>query len=272
MNFEYTLTLNRDNEWAMDKHHFHDQIEILLSLTDAGNIFANNTLYPLKKGSLLILKDTTLHKTIASNCNLYERYILHFSSEILRELSTNQTNLLAVFNTPVNYFFLNEAELTKVISMFESCRHLEDHIFGNDLRKNIAFIQLLLHLSSLVKKDGDSHKPKNKNFEKISPMLEFINNNIDQELTLDLLANKFYMNKFHLSRTFKTVTGFTLMTYVINCRILKSRELLRKGYSVQEAGELSGFNNNAHFIRTFGKYTGISPGKYMKLYKESRNQ
>ena len=41
------------------------------------------------------------------------------------------------------------------------------------------------------------------------------------------------------------------------------------GYSVQEAGEMSGFSDNSHFIRTFGHLTGLTPGKYAKEYQSS---
>ena len=46
--------------------------------------------------------------------------------------------------------------------------------------------------------------------------------------------------------------------------MLKARQLLKEGVSVQQAGELSGFSDNSHFIRTFGHLTGTSPGRYAR--------
>jgi len=60
-----------------------------------------------------------------------------------------------------------------------------------------------------------------------------------------------------------------VMEYIIHCRILQARRLLQEGHSVQEAGELSGFSDNSHFIRTFRKLTGTSPGRYAKEYQSS---
>ena len=59
------------------------------------------------------------------------------------------------------------------------------------------------------------------------------------------------------------------MDYVINCRILKARSLLRNGMRVQEVGENVGFRNNEHFIRTFKKLTGTPPKRYAMMYKDS---
>ena len=72
-----------------------------------------------------------------------------------------------------------------------------------------------------------------------------------------------------LCHIFKEGTGFSLMDYVINCRILKARSLLRNGMRVQEVGENVGFRNNEHFIRTFKKLTGTPPKRYAMMYKDS---
>lgn len=268
MNFEYTIKLNKDNEWSMSKHHFHDKYEMLLSLSDAGSLFAGGKLYPLKKGTLIVLKDTVLHKTIANDCDLYERYVVHFSKEVLREISTKKTDLVSAIGKFTQCVRLAEDELESLVSLLENCRNINCDNFGCDLKRDIAFLELMLEVSSFVGNKDHFDYVDNSGFNRIAPILEYINGNIAKDMNLDFLAEKFYMSKYHMSRTFKSVTGFTIMDYIINSRILLARELLRKGYNVQQAGELSGFNNNAHFIRTFGKFTGISPGKYMRGYRE----
>ena len=62
-------------------------------------------------------------------------------------------------------------------------------------------------------------------------------------------------------------TGFSVMEYIIYSRVLRARQLLQEGVSVQQAGELSGFSDNSHFIRTFGHLTGLTPGRYAKEYQ-----
>ena len=85
-------------------------------------------------------------------------------------------------------------------------------------------------------------------------------------MTTQSIADAFYMSKYHLCHIFKEGTGFSLMDYVINCRILKARSLLRNGMRVQEVGENVGFRNNEHFIRTFKKLTGTPPKRYAMMY------
>ena len=70
-------------------------------------------------------------------------------------------------------------------------------------------------------------------------------------------------------RVFKSATGFSVMEYIIYSRVLRARQLLKEGISVQQAGEMSGFSDNSHFIRTFGHLTGTSPGRYAREYLNS---
>ena len=99
--------------------------------------------------------------------------------------------------------------------------------------------------------------------------MDYIQENLTEPLTLDQISNKFYISKHYLCRIFKSATGFSVMEYIIHSRILRARQLLQEGVSVQQAGELSGFSDNSHFIRTFGNLTGTSPGRYAKEYQSS---
>ena len=49
MNLKYEVTLNVDNEWKMNRHHFHDEFEILLSLSDAGHVLLKIKSIPWEK-------------------------------------------------------------------------------------------------------------------------------------------------------------------------------------------------------------------------------
>lgn len=272
MDFDYKLNFNQDNEWYMKSHHFHESFEILLSLTDAGSCFAESNLYPLKRGTLLLLKETVLHRTIADNCQRYERYVLHFTKETLKTLSTKQTDLTAQFSKKNICIQLDEEELSILIALFEKCRQFKSNAFGDDLKRDMGFVDILLKVWSLFQDNEPIDSSDNCDFRRVAPILDYIQGNLYENLSLDSIAENFYISKYHLCHVFKTATGFSVGEYIINNRILKARSLLRDGYSVQAAGELAGFRNNAHFIRTFGKLSGVSPGVYRKQYQQGIKQ
>lgn len=272
MNLDYSLHFNLDTEWLMQKHHFHENYEILFSLSNAGKCFAGSSTYPIERGTLLIIKDTVLHRTIADKCTDYQRYVLHFSEETLKSISTPQTDLLSVFSKLSPFIRIEENNIPEMIKLFKSCEAPKTNKFGDDLRRGIAFIELLLKTCELMEDQRPSEVSVNFDFMKVSPIIEYIQNNLEEDLSLDSIAKKFFMNKYYMCHIFKSSTGFSMGEFIINHRVLMARALLREGCSVQEAGERSGFKNNAHFIRTFGNLSGKSPGQYKKEYIMSNKE
>lgn len=268
MNFDYQVSLNRDSDWHMHRHHFHEGYEILLSLSNAGSFFTERALYPLRRGTLLLLEDTVLHRSITNASIVYERYVLHFTHETLAAISTPQTNLLSQFSKVNRCIELEEDQLLELVSLFEKCCQPKSNAFGDDLKRNVTFIELLVKICVLLGHNNAIDASKIENFTRVAPILEYIQCNITKELRLDSIADHFFMSKYHLCHIFKAGTGFSIREYIIHYRILKARALLRNGCSVQDAGEQSGFYNNAHFIRTFGKLSDMSPGRYRKEYQK----
>ena len=65
-NIEFRLALNQNDTWNMSRLHFHDHYEFLLPLTSPGNIFVNDQVYPLERGTLYLIGENTLHRTMAT--------------------------------------------------------------------------------------------------------------------------------------------------------------------------------------------------------------
>ncbi len=267
MNIDYEIKLNKDNDWNMKKHHFHENYEILLSLTNSGSIFLENNVYNIKRGTLILIKNTSLHRTMVDKKILYKRYIVHFPQSTLSEISSEKTDLLSKFCGDDICIQLTEDQLSSIILIINKIMNKDLEKFGSDILKDIAFIELLIKISNYFDYNTNKNSTNNFKFNKIHPIIKYIEKNIEGDLSLDTISNNFYISKYHLCRIFKESTGFTLREYIISTRVLKSCAFLRKGCNVQTAGELSGFNNNSHFIRTFSNLKGISPGQYMKKYK-----
>ena len=229
------------------------------------------SLYPLKRGTLLLMDEAVLHRSIADSSVVYERYVLHFTRETLAELATKETDLLSRFRGVTRCIQLEENRLLLLAALFERCSRAGTGSFGDDLRRDIAFLELLLTICTLLDDKEPVSAPRTADFARVEPILEYIQHNLSEALTLDSIAERFFISKYHLCHIFKAATGFSVGEYIIHCRVLKARALLRKGCSVQAAGEQAGVRNNAPFIRTFGELSGISPGRYMKAYRKGMN-
>ncbi len=267
-NVEFHLALNQNDTWNMSRLHFHDHYEFMLPLTSPGNIFVNDQVYPLERGTLYLIGENTLHRTMATGS--HARYILHISRKALSELSTPQTDFIQLTRDSFRRATLDGEAMTETIELFQALeRNKNDGSFGSDIHQTISLLNLLLKLAPMLNASTAGEAIRNKDFLRVVPILDYIRDNLSEPLTLDQIAGKFFISKHYLCRIFKSATGFSVMEYIIYSRILKARQLLQEGVSVQQAGELSGFSDNSHFIRTFGHLTGTSPGRYAKEYQTS---
>nr|WP_224752439.1 bifunctional transcriptional activator/DNA repair enzyme AdaA [Metabacillus arenae] len=96
-------------------------------------------------------------------------------------------------------------------------------------------------------------------------IMEYIDNNYGEALTLELLAEMCHGSPFHMQRTFKRIKGMTPIEYIQKTRISKSKELLSTtDQSIMEIGISVGIANTAHFATLFKKKTGQTPTGYRK--------
>ena len=267
-NVEFYLQLNQNETWSMSRLHFHDYFEIMLPLTSPGNIFVNDQVYPLERGTLYLIGESTLHRTMANG--FHSRYILHISRKALTDLSTPQTDFTQLMQVNFRRANLNNEEMTELIELFQDLeRNKNDGSFGSDIRQTVALLRLLIRVAPTLNAASAGEAIRNKDFLRVAPILDYIQENLAEPLSLDQIASQFYLSKHYLCRIFKSATGFSVMEYIIYSRVLRARQLLQEGVSVQQAGEMSGFSDNSHFIRTFGHLTGVTPGRYAKEHLSS---
>ena len=96
-------------------------------------------------------------------------------------------------------------------------------------------------------------------------ILAYINQNISQPITIEQLAEHFYLSESYICRIFKSATSTTINKYITARRISIAKSLLNEGASVNEAYERSGFTDYSNFFKAFTKAVGVSPKKYANL-------
>lgn len=271
VNSDFHVSHNISNDWTMPTYHIHDSYEILFSLTNTTKFFIEDTVYDMRKGDLFIMNNMELHRTVAPSDVYYERYIIMFDPSYISGYSTKDTDLLKPFvNRSINFsnrLHLSEDQYHGMISLFKKILYYDqNNIYGSDVYKRITFAELLLLINSLYSNENN-HKTRTftaGDFKKIELMLEYINQHLEEDLSLDKLASVFFLNKYYISHIFKDNTGFSVNEYIINKRIFKSRELLKQNLPVSQVSEMVGFKNYCHFIRTFKNLVGVSPKQYAK--------
>lgn len=93
----------------------------------------------------------------------------------------------------------------------------------------------------------------------------YLDENYKEHITLELLSQKFYINKYYLTKIFKETYGVTIISYLETRRITQAKNLLRfTDMTVDEISAAIGMNDANYLARRFRKIEGMSPGEYRK--------
>lgn len=90
----------------------------------------------------------------------------------------------------------------------------------------------------------------------------YIDTHFGEELSLDILSDKFSISSKYLSRVFKQTLGVNLSDYLAYVRMEKVKELLKTELPLEKIAETVGIFNRTTFTRTFRKLEGMTPGEY----------
>ena len=102
-------------------------------------------------------------------------------------------------------------------------------------------------------------------------IIEYLLDNIEQDINLEECARHFNYNSNYLSRWFKKKTGMTYTDFITNKKMERCKTLLAEtDISVNELAERFGYSSPQNFIRVFKKYTLLTPGQYRKNERERR--
>lgn len=97
----------------------------------------------------------------------------------------------------------------------------------------------------------------------VNPVCKFVLENIDEELSLKIVADSLFMSKSHISETFKQKTGISFIEYLTAVKMERAKKLIADGrFKAYEVAELLGFKDIEYFSKLFKKHSGFSPTEY----------
>ncbi|WP_194778003.1 AraC family transcriptional regulator [Pararhodonellum marinum] len=169
----------------------------------------------------------------------------------------------------LSYFHLiNTKDLSEIINRFIRIG-VKERSKEKDVIASLALKELLIRLTQTQAREMLEMTYKDiASSNRLGFVVEFIKNNIRENLTLDTLSQKACMSKPHFSRTFKQELGMTPMEFIQNERLKLAEQYLKMGdFQIQEVGYMSGFSNITYFIRVFKNEFGCTP----KVFKKKSN-
>lgn len=250
-------------------YHRHNAFEIYLFLSGTRKVCVENAAYVCRPGDLFLIRPETYHAGLCDEACEYDRIIMNIKPELIDEICEKGAQIGGCFyfssDTPIRRTHLGYHERKTVIELFEkfdAAQRSSD--FANTLLCDTYMLQYLIFVNRWFGRDDDFTKEDNVMPSLVSDVMNYINHNITQTITMEKLAVNFHFHGRYISKLFKEYTGLTIRTYILDKRIGLAKKLLGAGCNVTEACYRSGFNDYANFLRSFKKYAGISPGRYKR--------
>ncbi len=257
---------NNHDDFIKVHPHWHDMIEILFVIKGSATQQINKNVFEIAKGDIVIIKGQEIHSTYSMSSHYTEIFVIQFDESIFNPYEANTIRILEAFSRKTRLSFaiksndfpgskildniLNvkkEYELKKPAWEFAAisgCCEIISSCIRNYSKKENA-----VQVNSKVKKD-------------LQKVFDFVDDNFDRKITLGDISKKINYSIPHFCRIFKRSTGMSFVEYLNHYRIKIAIDLLKKGLPVTETACMCGFLSINSFIRTFKKYTGISPGKF----------
>lgn len=105
----------------------------------------------------------------------------------------------------------------------------------------------------------------------LKEIINYINNHYTENLSLEEIAHKFFINYKYLSKKLKEITRQNFNSYVSTKRIIKARFLLMAtDYSINRISQILGFCSHSRFTESFRKQSGVTPREFRKRFKANR--
>lgn len=150
----------------------------------------------------------------------------------------------------------------KIIKKMEVARTLKNTAYMLDELRDLYSI-----ISSLLKASESTYIQSSKK-QKILPAIEYIAKNYNKRIYNDELSSVTGLSTVYFRKLFKDVMGISPISYIQSVKMGKAKKMLNSDYSsITDIAYSLGYNNVYEFSRDFKKYTGISPLKYSKQYK-----
>ncbi|MDU5110695.1 MAG: AraC family transcriptional regulator [Clostridium sp.] len=260
----------RIGPYHMGSKHYHSQYEIYYLLLGDRNYFIHDQVYNIKKGDLVLINSNILHSTLDGSLSSHERLLIEFDMSFFDGFLVDYNNLglLDCFYKDCNILRLEDSERKQIENcFFKILQESKENNSQNSIELKVYFLELLILINKFHSNSNTlQYDYPSKLHKRIYEIITYINSNYNKEISLDLVSKKFFISSAHLSRSFKSVTGFTFIEYLNNLRVKEAQKLLiETPLTISQITEKVGYQNTTHFGRMFKLITGSSPREFRKL-------
>ncbi len=268
LNDNFKIFHIRDKKDIKFEYHHHDFSKIVILIDGDLTYYIEGKAYILKPWDILFVNKNEIHKPVVNPNKYYERIVIWLNPDFIAKYAQGNNDLLKCFEVAIknNYNLLRlnmkSIEIIKnLIQDIQNCNNSNE--FGSEILKESLFVQLMVLMNRLFLNSDKNRDIEDIQYDKtIEGVLNYINSNLENDLSIDTIASEFFISKYYLMRKFKNQIGSSIHNYVVQKRLILARSLISDGLSMSSVCSRCGFNDYSSFVRAFKKVYGVSPSNY----------
>lgn len=260
---------------SMKNHHYHNTYELYYLYSGDRYYFIKDKTYHVTRGNLVLVKPYDIHSTSSFSKSGYDRCLIMFKKSFITQTAepAEGINLFECFERDIHLIPLSFEEQSFVETLLSyMVNEQKNQSPGYNEFIKAAMIQLLLIASRHAETTPDVGEgdaiPTHKT---VSAVAAYINNNYNEDITLESISELFFISPCYFSRTFKRITGIAFNEYLNGVRIKEAQRLLAvTSMSIAEISEAVGYKSTTHFGRSFKSISRMSPTEYRRIKKRPK--
>lgn len=261
--------------------HSHQQFELFILQEGQVHYLINNQVYRIEPGTVILLDGSELHKVqLIDEEAAYVRSIVHFDPNWVKpSLEASEADFLLTYFSEFHHRLFKLRETSDWQTLLTLVKQLSELTAEKYSSQNKAIIKIrLAHLLSHIYKAEkrtvlEEEYDKSEKAKLAEEIASYIQQHFDEKWTIEQLAKDLNLSQSYASHLFKEVTGYTIMDYLMNYRLIQAKAILSMSseeISIKDCAYQCGFESDAHFNRFFKKKTGMTPYTFKKNQLKER--
>lgn len=249
--------------------HTHDYFEFFFFLEGNIIIYIDGKQFVPTPGTMIVIPPNMPHYSrLIDGDTPYRRIVFWITEDFLNNLGVSSKEYLYLTNrakTSDNFIINKFKEIEfntiqgKVFSLIDE---MHSNRFGKDAKVLLNVSDLILSVNRTVYESLNPDIATHDEDTLYQSLIQYIESHIDEDISLDLLADKLHVSKFHISRTFSETNGMPIHKYITKKRLSMCQDAILSGRDISQVAITYGFSDYSVFYRAFVKEYGKSPKKY----------